>query len=50
MNFLFYFLPVFTAKRFVSIVFFYENKSVFLKNFFRGIIDGLKGNLGGENE
>ena len=48
LNFYFIFLPVFTIKRFISIVFFYENKSVFLKNFFRGIIDGLKGNLGGE--
>jgi len=44
-NFYFRFLPVFITKRFISIVFFYDNKGIFLKNFFFGIIDGLRGNL-----
>lgn len=44
-NFYLLFLPVFIFKRFVSIVFFYDNKAEFLKNFFRGIIDGLKNSL-----
>jgi len=45
LNFYFLFLPTFIFKRFISIVFFYDDKGTFLKNFFRGIIDGLRNNL-----
>ncbi|BAL80558.1 glycosyltransferase [Caldisericum exile] len=48
-NFYFIFLPAFIFKRFISIVFFYDNKKEFLKNFFRGIIDGLKEKLEVQN-
>ncbi len=41
-NFYFIFLPIFIKKRFASIVFFYENKGVFLKQFIKGIRDGLR--------
>ncbi|MGB9694833.1 MAG: glycosyltransferase [Caldisericaceae bacterium] len=43
LNFWIIFLPLFTIKRFISIVGFYENKQVFLKQFFKGVIDGVKG-------
>lgn len=41
-NFYFIFLPLFISRRFLSIIFFYENKGIFIKNFFKGIIDGIK--------
>lgn len=49
LNFYLFFLPLFILKRFISIVFFYDNKVEFLKNFFRGIIDGLKEKLEVQN-
>ncbi|MFU2158156.1 MULTISPECIES: glycosyltransferase [Caldisericum] len=44
-NFYLLFLPLFIFKRFLSIIFFYDDKKEFLKHFFRGIIDGLKERL-----
>jgi GT2 family glycosyltransferase len=41
-NFWLVFLPLFTAKRFISIIAFYENKQVFLKQFLKGVRDGLR--------
>lgn len=45
LNFYFVFLPVFFFKRFISILLFYDNRGVFLKNFLNGVVDGIKGNL-----
>jgi rhamnopyranosyl-N-acetylglucosaminyl-diphospho-decaprenol beta-1,3/1,4-galactofuranosyltransferase len=41
-NFYFLFLPIFIIRRGVSIIFFYENKTTFLKYMVKGIIDALK--------
>lgn len=49
LNFYFVFLPVFFFKRLVSILLFYDNKGVFLKNFLKGVVDGIKGNLEVQN-
>lgn len=44
-NFHFVFLPLFIIRRGISILFFYDNKRSFLKEFLSAIIDGIKGNL-----
>lgn len=41
-NFYFLFLPIFIAKRSISIILFYENKGTFIKNMLKGIIDALR--------
>jgi len=41
-NFYFLFLPLFIFRRFASILVFYENKTEFLKCFFKGIISSFR--------
>jgi len=42
LNFYFLFLPIFIAKRSISIILFYENKGTFIKHMLKGIIDALR--------
>jgi len=45
-RFLVLFLPLFTARRFISIVLLYNNRRTFLYCFARGVLDGLRGRKG----
>ncbi|MHB8106499.1 MAG: glycosyltransferase [Candidatus Cryosericum sp.] len=45
-RFLALFLPLFAVRRFISIVFFYNNRRAFLHYFMRGVSDGLHGRKG----
>ena len=45
-RFLVLFLPLFTARRFISIVLLYNDRRTFLHCFARGVLDGLRGRKG----